>query len=94
MADSRIENQLDALINGSTYSENCESRTEEILQSIIDKTEYTEPAESRIEQKLLDLKEQIGKMGSGNGVGQLVGILSGVTDSVIGTFEEVTDNGI
>ena len=91
MADSRIENQLDALINGSTYSENCESRTEEILQSIIDKTEYTEPAESRIEQKLLDLKEQIGKMGSGNGVGLAVGILDGTANAVTGILREVTE---
>ena len=91
MADSRIENQLDALINGSTYSENCESRTEEILQSIIDKTEYTEPAESRIEQKLLDLKEQIGKMGSGNGVGQAVGILGGTANAATGILREVTE---
>lgn len=60
---SRIEKQLEALINDTEYSETPLSRVEAILQSMIDNTEYNEIAQSRIEELLLQLKENSGGKG-------------------------------
>ncbi len=88
MNESRIEAQLQAIIDNEQYSESAESRTERILQSIIDKTEYNAPPESRIEAKLLELKESLGNS-SGTLAGAPVGIQIGLATSISGIPEEV-----
>lgn len=82
--ESRIERQLQAIIDEKPYSEPSGSRTEDILQSIIDNTEYDRPAESRIESKLLELKEVIKSKSGGSPIGQAVGILGGTAVSATG----------
>ena len=88
--ESRIERQLQAIIDEEPYSEPPGSRTEEILQSIIDDTEYDRPAESRIESKLLELKEVIASKSGGTPIGQAVGILGGTSKTFIGEAVAVT----
>ena len=62
MNESRIEAQLQAIIDNEQYSEPAESRTERILQSIIDKTEYNAPPESRINYSTNRGKNSIGEV--------------------------------
>ena len=57
MADSRIEDQITAIINGEPYSKELYSRVEAILQSMIDNTPYDLPTYSRLEDLLLEWKE-------------------------------------
>lgn len=64
MTDSRNENLLRAIIDGTEYTEEAQSRNETILKSIIDGTEYTAEPQSRIEELLIELKGSIGGMDS------------------------------
>ena len=79
---SRIENQLEALINDEEYSETPQSRIEAILQSMIDDTEYDDIAYSRIEDLLLQWKEK-------GGGGAKVGLLE--EEVIIGEFAGVEE---
>ena len=65
--DSRNEQILEAIINGTEYTDPPQSRNEAILKSILDKEEYTEEPQSRIEDLLLQLKEMIEQGGGVSG---------------------------
>lgn len=57
MADSRMEAQIEAIINDTPYTDTVYSRVEAILQSMIDDTPYDDPTYSRLEELLLQWKE-------------------------------------
>lgn len=55
---SRNEELVRAIIDGTEYTDPPQSRNEAILKSIIDGTEYTAAPQSRMEDLLLQLKEK------------------------------------
>lgn len=62
---SRVENELDALINDTSYDEAPQSRVESILNATINNLEYNAPPGSRIEKQLIELKAIIEQGGGG-----------------------------
>lgn len=64
---SRVENELDALINDTGYDEAPQSRVESILNATINNLEYNDPPRSRVEEQLIELKAIIEQGGGGGG---------------------------